>query len=165
MPFGAIQAIGSSWKTWESIYAISNQWLELLVICHVFRDEFQTSMSSRCCLTVYCRFRLPINEQDCIENLFFQVRQCGGTCENPEPQAFRFHLQNIMVDSVMSPIASATSNCELDLDKYLFDLQSLSLSSCDFKVIDDGASYSTALPRVHQVSTEHDYSISNFAEN
>ena len=55
--------------------------------------------------------------QDCLENLFAQIRQKGGNRNNPDPNQFRYTLRQIQCKFLMSPSTSA--NCIPDPDSIL----------------------------------------------
>jgi hypothetical protein len=99
--------------------------------------------------------------QDCIENLFFQIRSKGGSRENPDSEQFRGAIRDVMVDKIM--LTSDTKNCEDDSDNFLASLNSFThvspptaakendTSSEDQNVIETLCQQSYSL-------TEHDYS-------
>lgn len=62
--------------------------------------------------------------QDCLENLFFQIRSKGGSADNPKPQQFRMLIRSVMVDSI--PFTSGSTNCELDMDQFLLSFEMMS---------------------------------------
>ena len=53
-------------------------------------------------------FRL---NQDCIENLFATVRQCGGCRDNPDIEHFTQSLKQCMVKSLIT--APKSANCTI----------------------------------------------------
>merc|ERR1711963_1239214 len=61
--------------------------------------------------------------QDALENTFSFVRGKGGHRCNPDATEFRQALAQTMVDSFL--LQPKDSNCQEDLDKFLFDLGSL----------------------------------------
>ena len=65
--------------------------------------------------------------QDCIENLFSQIRGKGIHATNPDTQEFRYYLRQIMVDSML--LVNEGSNCKEDLDSFLLNLTAPQSSS------------------------------------
>lgn len=63
--------------------------------------------------------------QDCCENLFSIIRGRGGFRDNPNPQQFRADFRHIVVDKLF--VKSNTSNCELDSDRVLLDISSMTI--------------------------------------
>ena len=61
--------------------------------------------------------------QDCLENLFSQVRGNAGRIDNPSAGQLRTILRQIMVDQIF--VHSKGSNCEEDSSKFLLRLSAL----------------------------------------
>ena len=62
--------------------------------------------------------------QDCVENMFSIIRGKGGNRDNPNAEQFRGAFRSIIVQQLLVP--SSSSNCQVDLDKVLLDISSLS---------------------------------------
>ena len=58
---------------------------------------------------------------------FHPIRGKGAHRDNPDPCQFRAALRQVMVDRIM--VTSDSSNCEADVDDFLFSLSSLSSRS------------------------------------
>ncbi|KAK7497615.1 hypothetical protein BaRGS_00011255 [Batillaria attramentaria] len=65
--------------------------------------------------------------QDCLENLFSQIRGNKGHVDNPSAEQFRLFLRQVMVDNFL--VHSTGSNCRDDSDKFLLTLTSLICNS------------------------------------
>jgi hypothetical protein len=61
--------------------------------------------------------------QDCIENLFSVIRGMGGHRDNPDVQQFNWAFRHVIVDGLFAP--NIGSNCEVDYDEILLDIQSI----------------------------------------
>lgn len=61
--------------------------------------------------------------QDCLENLFSIIRGRGGHRDNPTPQQFRAAFRQIVIQQLFQQ--SERSNCKLDFDMVLLDVDSL----------------------------------------
>ena len=61
--------------------------------------------------------------QDCLENFFSVIRGLGGNRDNPDVQQFKTSFRHALIDKLFSP--NLGSNCELDYDQILLDLQNI----------------------------------------
>lgn len=101
--------------------------------------------------------------QDCLENLFFQVRNKGGSRDNPDAQQFRACIRDLMVCQIMD--TSCNKNCEDDTDHFLLNLKSITgpastgdvrtTVTSNVKMLEDLCHQSFSL-------TDHDYSLFDF---
>lgn len=65
--------------------------------------------------------------QDCIENLFSQVRSKGGHRFNPSAREFRYAYRNLCTNMLLASIP--TANCDFDKDELLICLSTMSKTS------------------------------------
>ena len=104
----------SSLKTLTgSILPCVKGWLQNIAVIKVLFDNLG--------MTYLCTARF---NQDCLENLFSQIRRKGCQRDNPDAQQFRAAFRDILVDYLIDE--SKVSNCDVDLDEMLFDLEDLS---------------------------------------
>ncbi len=61
--------------------------------------------------------------QDCLKNLFSVIRGRGGHRDNPTPQQFRAAFRQIVIQQLFQQ--SERSNCKIDFDKVLLDVDSI----------------------------------------
>lgn len=98
--------------------------------------------------------------QDCLENMFCQIRSKCGSADNPDTKLFRAAIRDYMVDQLL--LSSTSSNCQEDVDSFLFSLNSLTDTSKSTTPENHAAmvvaaeSLPDSTPIV--VFTEHDYS-------
>ena len=95
--------------------------------------------------------------QDCLENLFSQIRGRGGHRDHSESQQFRSAFRGVLVDALL--MESQTSNCENDQDSRLFGLSELANCSDDSHDSHDISLNSSPEGDVpaHVSLSEHDY--------
>lgn len=72
--------------------------------------------------------------QDCVENLFSQIRARGGQRDNPDSQQFRAAFRQVLIDAVMLP--SRGTNCEEDMGEFLLSLDTMQVS--ENNTVDEG---------------------------
>ena len=95
--------------------------------------------------------------QDCIENLFSQIRYRGGNADNPDTRMFRAHLRDVMIDAILRP--NSNGNCELDVDSFVLGLNTLTgAPSGDHHLIHESAQQPHAGAVMVDVGSAHDYS-------
>ena len=87
--------------------------------------------------------------QDCLENIFSQIRSKGGHRFNPSAREFRFAYRNLCSTLMLANIPSA--NCEYDEDVMLTSLSRLSSEASRDPADSDGCNQSAK-----QLTTEPD---------
>ena len=101
--------------------------------------------------------------QDCLENLFSQIRGRGRFRDHPDAQQFRAAFRDVQVDALLT--VSRKSNCQEDMDSRLFGLESLAGEQYTSSREEDGVSTSSSDPKeqenqssaCHIEITDHDY--------
>ena len=99
--------------------------------------------------------------QDCIENLFFQIRSKGGSRNNPNATQFRAAIRDVMVG--MLTAQSEGTNCKVDVDNFLLSLQDFSGSTVEtsHSPVPPTQPSQPRTPALHcTITDEHNYSMS-----
>lgn len=103
--------------------------------------------------------------QDCVENLFSQIRGRGRFRDHPDPQNFRAAFRDVLVDELLT--VSSKSNCREDMDEKLFGLESLGVTnevgvfSVENLAVTENSEvpHTADEPTAHIEITDHDYNV------